>query len=143
MGEQKIKLMDELREIRFHKTGIISDSERLERMRSIAEKTTGTMQDGSRGTATQDHMADTVAKAVDLADKLRTRIVEHEAMIQAVEHEVDLLPPNFRDVIRYRDFEGLTWRKVAERMNYEERQCRRIYQTMKERIRFVYIKTCP
>jgi DNA-directed RNA polymerase specialized sigma24 family protein len=142
VSAQQIKLIDELREIRFRKTEIIGTEERIKRLESIAEKTTTTAQEGSRGTGVQDRMAQTVITALDLMDALRLRIVEHEAMVQAIESEVDKLAPNFRSVIRLRDFEGLRWDVIAARMGYEVRHCKRIHQYAFEAIRSTTIK-CP
>jgi DNA-directed RNA polymerase specialized sigma24 family protein len=135
-------LVDELREIRFRANEISGIQERIARLQSIAEKVTPSPAEGSRGTSTQDRMADTVAKAVDLMDVLKLRVVEFESRIQAVEAEVDRLPPNFRAVIKFRDFKGMRWRDVADEMGYDERHCRRIYALAQSRISGVAI-TCP
>jgi DNA-directed RNA polymerase specialized sigma24 family protein len=143
VGEQKtVLLVDELREIRFRQTEISAYQERIQRLRALAARTTPTMTEGSKGSAVQDRMAEMMAMVVDLEQTLVEKVVMCEARTQAAETEVDKLPRNFREVIRLRDFQGMKWSEIADKMQYDERHCRRIHEYAMEVIRTISLK-CP
>lgn len=140
MGEQKIKLMDELREIRFRATDIKGYQERIARLDSLRKRCTPVYIEGSKGTGTQDRMADLTAKIDELEEVLADKIIDVEARTQAVESEVDKLSRYHREVIKYRDFKGMTWAEVATEMSYSIQHCKRIYSYAREAIRFITIR---
>lgn len=66
-----------------------------------------------------DEDGDIVAVYQRKAKELRDRLLE-------IETAINTLPPKERTVIRWHYLKGLTWRQVAERENYSERQCKRL-----------------
>lgn len=49
-----------------------------------------------------------------------------EKQLVIVDAELAKLPENQEKVLRLRYIEGMSWRRVAEKTDYCERQCRRI-----------------
>lgn len=62
----------------------------------------------------------------DIVALYRQKEAELEAQLRAVETAILCLPATERVIIRRHFIQGLTWRQVAEKENYSERQTRRL-----------------
>ena len=62
----------------------------------------------------------------DIVALYRQKEAELEAQLLAIETAINTLPTTERIIIRRHFIQGLTWRQVAEKENYSERQTRRL-----------------
>ena len=87
------------------------------------------MPGGGRGGDLADVVANAMRRAEIYQDRLAEidrEIQEHLRMCSVIDREVHALSPVAQRVIENRYVNGLSWRLIALRMNYDERQVRRI-----------------
>lgn len=108
---------------------------RIEALRETLERTTPQLDGMPHGSDGSDKMATITASIVDLEKKLDQRRVNCELEMQIAETVIDTLPDQQRLVMRLRYIEGLSWKQVAEKSNYDKRHCQRIHKRALERMR--------
>ena len=102
--------------------------ERMQRLRSLAESTTAPFRDMPGGAVLSDKTGNGAIALADLEADARRRIQSYFEHAGEVDKAIgELADPNQRIILRLRYVDGLTWREVSEKANYEERQCRRIH----------------
>lgn len=65
---------------------------------------------------------------------LKEELKNLEAEKMAIESLVDSLEDDVKRIFKYRYFSGLSWLDIAKKMNFSERQIRRIHQNAIEKI---------
>lgn len=88
------------------------------------QKLTGMPPGGAEGYRIEELMA----KHIDLQTAYGQKIEEIAAEQLAIETAVSALPPKLRTLIRLHYFDGLTWNKVCERMNYSWTSVHRMHR---------------
>lgn len=119
--------LDKLRNARYSRVRSELYSERLARLRSAAQGLTSQLNSAAgKGTPkAHDRLAELLATIVDLEVDLSYAIVDSEKLTSEAEAYLDKLPPVQQMVVRLRHMRGYDWAKVAEEMDYSERQCQR------------------
>ncbi|MBC8531793.1 sigma factor-like helix-turn-helix DNA-binding protein [Gehongia tenuis] len=101
--------------------------ERIARIRSSLEGSTIRIRDLPGGASKeQDRMASDVARLLELEDQLKARVLEYETELIVIDEALAALPSPEQEVMRLRYVDGLKWWEVAQRMNYDERWCKRL-----------------
>ena len=118
--------IDDLKNVRRQKLRVESLQERIERLRSRAEYTQQQLGECGRSDLMRDRLAEYVAELDELERQLTCEMISLEKQLVVVDAELAKLPENQEKVLSLRYVEGLGWRKVAERVGYCERQCKRI-----------------
>ena len=118
--------IDDLKNVRRQKLRVEALQERIERLRSRAEYTQQQLGECGRSDPTRDRLAENVAELDGLERELTGEMITLEKQLVAVDAELEKLPENQEKVLRLRYVEGLTWEKVARKVGYSERHCRRI-----------------
>ena len=107
---------------------------------------------GIPGGSHSSDLADVVANAMrraeiyqDRLENIDREIQEHLRMCSAIDRAVHALSPVAQRVIENRYVNGLSWRLIGLRMNYDERQVRRIDAQAVDQIEksLVDAETCP
>ncbi|MDO4564828.1 MAG: hypothetical protein Q4C04_04370 [Clostridia bacterium] len=81
---------------------------------------------GTSPTQQHDHIAEVVA-LIDAAERKHlAQIEELVALQERISDWIGTLPPDQALIIRLRYMQGLSWRAVARRASYSERQCFRL-----------------
>lgn len=90
-------------------------------LRSIAAKLSPTARFDKSGNVT-DKVGRTVAKIVDLEREIDAEIAELErTRAEIIDTIAAVGDENMRTLIEYRYINGLSWRRIAEKMNYAEK----------------------
>ena len=118
--------IDDLKNVRRQKLRVESLQERIERLRSRAEYTQQQLGECGRSDPTRDRLAEYVAELDELDRQLTGEMIAMEKKLVFVDAELAKLPENQEKVLRLRYVEGMSWRKVAEKTNYSERQSIRL-----------------
>lgn len=100
--------------------------ERIERLRSRAEYTQQQLGECGRSDPTRDRLAEYVAELDGLERQLTGDMIALEKQLVVVDVELTKLPENKEKVLRLRYVEGWSWKYVAKKANYCERQCSRL-----------------
>lgn len=117
----------DLTSIRGMKLKIESLQERRERIRSALEGTAVQLREApSRGTKEHDPMSAQIAQLLEIEERLRDREIAREIRLEEIEKAIDGLPSPESEVMHLRYIVGLKWWQVAQRMNYDERWCKRL-----------------
>jgi len=125
-GEEINLTIDDLKNVRRQKLRVESLKEQIERLRSRAEYTQQQLGDCGRSDPTRDRLAEHAAELDELERELTGEMIALEKQLLFVDAELAKLPENQEKVLRLRHVEGLSWRKIAEKVKYCERQCKRI-----------------
>jgi DNA-directed RNA polymerase specialized sigma24 family protein len=138
MNEQKT-LVDALRAVRMQYNEIKAYEARIARLNATAERTTSAARDGCRGTREMDARMSAKAAALDLEAELNALRSSRAAEVDELRPMIAHLPLYFREVIRLRDFDGMSWPEVASDMGFTDRWCQtlqqRAYQRLEGRLR--------
>lgn len=127
MENRKVNLtIDDLKNVRRQKLRVEALQERIERLRSRAEYTQRQLGECGRGDPMRDRLAEHAAELDELERELTGEMIALEKQLVVVDAELAKLPENQEKVLRLRYFEGLSWKKVANRIGYCERQCIRL-----------------
>ena len=118
--------IDDLKNVRRQKLRVEALQERIERLRSRAEYTQQQLGECGRSDPTRDRLAEYVAELDGLERELTGEVIALEKQLVSVDAELVKLPDNQEKVLRLRYIEGMSWRKVAEKLKYCERQCIRL-----------------
>ncbi len=117
--------------------------ERILKLRSLAEfggLTCGIT--GGRGTPLKDGTGEGGSAIADITNNAQGRISEYLSKSGQVEQTINALQnTKHREVLKLKYIDGYTWPEVAERMHYDERQCRRIHAVALERLFGVHRQT--
>ncbi len=123
--------IQKLRSVRAIRQEADDLSERIERLRSAAERTTAapsiTGFGGNSGGG--DRMADQAAKLVDLIARRQQRLIYLEMQCEDVEVWLDGLDAVQRMVLRLRYISGLAWSAVAKETHYSADHCLRVHRS--------------
>lgn len=124
--------IDDLKNVRRQKLRVEALQERIERLRSRAEYNQRQLGECGRSDPTRDRLAEYAAELDELERELTGEMIELEKQLAVVDAELAKLPENQEKVLRLRYMEGLGWEKVARKMRYSSRQCRRIFYKTQE-----------
>lgn len=124
-----------LQRIMIEYRSIGSLERRIAALRETLERITPQLDGMPHGSDGKDKMATLTATIVDLEEKLDKRRVNCEVEMQRAETVIDTLPDQQRLIMRLRYIDGLTWRQVSEKSNYDKRHCIRIHKRALERIK--------
>ena len=118
--------IDDLKNVRRQKLRVEALQERIERLRSRAEYTQQQLGECGRSDPTRDRLAEYVAELDGLERQLTGEMIALEKQLVVVDAELAKLPENQEKVLRLRYVEGMAWEKIARKVGYSVRQCRRI-----------------
>ena len=126
-----------------HIDGLIAEKDRLT---AIAEGISGVSYDSIKVQSARvtpgSRQTDAVCKLIDLEERITAEIDRYVDMREDAVRTIDMLPQGAeRELLRYRYLCGLTWEKIAERMNYEVRQIYRLHGRALQHIE-AYIPKC-
>lgn len=118
--------IDDLKNVCRQKLRVDALQERIERLRERAEYTQRQLGECGRSDPTRDRLAEYAAELDERERELTGETLELERQLAFVDAELVKLPENQEKVLRLRYIEGISWGKVAARMGYCERQCKRL-----------------
>jgi len=118
--------IEDLKNVRRQKLRVEALQERIERLRSRAEYTQRQLGECGRSDPTRDRLAEYVAELDAMERELTGELISLEKKLFVVDAELAKLPENQEKVLRLRYMDGLSWRKVAVKTKYCERQCVRL-----------------
>lgn len=118
--------IDDLKNVRRQRLRVAALEERIERLRSRAEYNQRQLGECGRSDPTRDRLAEYAAELDELERELTGEIIALEKQLAVVDAELAKLPESQEKVLRLRYLEGLSWRIVAEKSGYCEKQSRRI-----------------
>ncbi|MEL7609478.1 MAG: hypothetical protein AAGU74_08215 [Bacillota bacterium] len=128
--------LQELQACRDIRGQIESLDERIERLRSQAERTVRQLSLAPGGGRGDDHLAVYAARLEELERQLAARRIELEERRQACEMWIAELPVQQAKIMRMRYVDGVkTWGEVAQRAHYSYRHCTKIHAAA--------LKKCP
>ena len=135
-----------LRQIRAQNRRIDSLIAEKDRLKQIAEGVSGMSYDSIKVQSARvtpgSRQTDAVCKLIDLENRITYEIDRYVDMREDAVRTIDMLPQGAeRELLRYRYLCGLTWEKIAERMNYEVRQIYRLHGRALQHIE-AYIPKC-
>ncbi len=135
-----------LRQIRTQNRHIDSLIAEKDRLKQMAEGVSGMSYDDVKVQFARvtpgNRQTDAVCKLIDLEKRITAEIDRYVDMREEAERCIDRLSQETeRELLRYRYLCGLTWEKIAERMNYEVRQIYRLHGRALQRIED-YIPKC-
>lgn len=126
MGKEKHLTINDLKNVRRQKLRVEALQERIEQLRSRAEYTQQRLGECGRSDPTRDRLAEYVAELDELERQLTGEMITLEKQLLVVDAELAKLPENQERVLRLRYVEGLAWERIARKVSYSSRQCRRI-----------------
>lgn len=118
--------IDDLKNVRRQKLRVEDLQERIERLRSRAEYNQRQLGECGRSDPTRDRLAEYAAELDELERELTGEMIALEKQLVVVDAELAKLPENQEKVLRLRYVEGMSWRRIAEKTGYCERQCKRL-----------------
>lgn len=123
---EKAELM-EARRIQYE---IESTQERIERLRSMMEKTTPTLSltGGISGTPSNDKMDKQMAKLLELERELIGKTIMLHERYKSIEEWIDSLPGIQGAIMRMRYVDGMKWPAIANRTGYSEVHCYELHR---------------
>lgn len=124
--------INDLINVRRQKLRVEALQYRIERLRSRAEYTQQQLGECGRSDPMRDRLAEYVAELDELERQLTGEMIAQEKQLVIVDAELTKLPENQEKVLRLRYFEGLSWKKVANRIGYSERQCIRLIEKINQ-----------
>ncbi len=117
--------IDDLKNVRRQKLRVAALEERIERLRERTEYNQRQLGECGRGDPTRDRLAEYSADLDELERELTGEMIALEKQLVVVDAELAKMPENQEKMLRLRYVDGLSWKKIAERVGYSERQCRR------------------
>ena len=102
--------------------------ERIERLRSRAEYTQQQLGECGRSDPTRDRLAEYVAELDELERQLTDEMIALEKQLVVLDAELAKLPENQEKVLRLRYLDGLKWKEIGTKLNYNVDHCKRIGQ---------------
>ena len=135
-----------LRQMRAQSRRIDSLIAEKDRLKHIAEGVSGMSYDDVKVQSARvtpgSRQTDAVCKLIDIEERITYEIDRYVDMREDAVRTIDMLPQGAeRELLRYRYLCGLTWEKIAERMNYEVRQIYRLHGRALQHIE-AYIPKC-
>lgn len=112
-------------EIRRLSAQIKNLEQRIEELRTAAEKCTGVIDDMPKAQQTGDRVADAAVKLVMAQHAYADAKLALERQRDIL---IDILDPTEAEVVELRDIKGLKWVQVAFIVGKEESNCRKIYR---------------
>lgn len=120
--------IEQLKTLRSRRASIETKREQIMRLRSAMEGMTQALTLSPRGGLPQT-LEDKMIKLLDLQDELASSILVYEYAIRDALQWIDSLPPNEAAVMRHRYIDGLSWRQVARKVGYCEREVYRFQES--------------
>jgi len=118
--------IDDLKNVRRQKLRVDALKDRIERLHERAEYTQRQLGECGRSDPTRDRLAEYAAELDELEQELTGEMIALEKQLANVDAELAKLPENKERILRLKYVDGLSWRKISERLNYCERQCMRL-----------------
>lgn len=117
-------------------------TERKQAIRDILEKCTPMYgRETVQTSLTPDRTAELLEELEALERRTDSTVAKYLRHVSIMEDSINTLPDSrMRRVMRLYYLDGLCWEAVAESMNYEERQCRRLRD---EAFIFLEVERCP
>ena len=109
--------------------------ERIDRLRSQAERMSRPLSLAPGGGQADDALAVYAARLDELERQLAEKVIKLEEQLQACEDWICTLPAQQAKVMRLRYIEGLRWRQVARRAHYSRQHCTKIHKAVLEKMR--------
>ncbi len=75
----------------------------------------------------RDILAQQIAQLDEWQRELDAEYLDIIQSQREAKREIQKLPVKYQDVLSARYLDGLSWQKVAEKVGYSERQCRRLH----------------
>ena len=109
---------------------INSKIEQIFSLRELAAKATSTITDMPRAATPNTHsMGDIICKIVGLENEIHADLYRYIDLKREIQFVIDTVPNlDERMVLSYRYIHNLTWSKVGEELNVDERTVRRWHQ---------------
>lgn len=117
--------IDDLKNVRRQKLRVEALQERIERLRSRAEYNQRQLSECGRSDPSRDRLAEYAAELDELERELTGEMIALEKQLVDVDADLAKVPENQEKVLRLRYVEGMSWRRIAEKTGYCERQCKR------------------
>ena len=118
--------IDDLKNVRRQKLRIEALQDRIERLRSRAKYNQRQLGECGRSDPTRDRLAEYAAELDELERELTGEMIALEKQLVVVDAELAKLPENQEKVLRLRYITGFDWNKVAIKMHYSDRYCRKL-----------------
>jgi len=118
--------IDDLKNVRRQKLRVEALQERIERLRSCAEYTQRQLGECGRSDPTRDRLAEYVGELDALERELTSEMIILEKQLVAVDAALAKVSPKQERICKLRYFDGLSWKCIANIVNYSERQCKRL-----------------
>lgn len=110
---------------------IRSLEQRIEELRSSAEKCTGVLDDMPRAAHAGDRVSEAAVKLVTLQNEYANKKI---ALEHVRDELIDKLTPTEAEIVELRDIDGLGWDDIAKKTAYCERQCRRLHRSATQKM---------
>ena len=102
--------------------------ERIIRYEDMATAGTTHYRKGPRSTRRAKGVGDYACELADLAGELRERLNGYARLVSEIERAIDDVPDiRYRDLLRYRYLNGMTWERIAVEMGYTWEYVRRLH----------------
>ena len=129
MTKQELELKNYLQKTRFIKISLEYEINRLQELRVLvySVKTPTYSTDKISGGEIRNKLEDDVIKLLDFEERLKEKINNWQSMVEEREHMISKLgDPLLENILKLRYLEGKTTSEVSKKMDYTERQIRRL-----------------
>lgn len=114
--------------IRQQRTRVDQLRERIECIQADLERITKVSRNLPTTGAATDRLSAKVAKLVDFKAQLADEVVALEVGIRAAEGVLDKLPAQQQRIMRLRYVDGLSWQRVARRIQCSRQNCWKLHE---------------
>jgi DNA-directed RNA polymerase specialized sigma24 family protein len=117
--------------------------ERIERIKSKAERVTTVLSDMPHGERDPHSMERTIAQYIDLADELEDEMKQYTKVSKAVSDAIETLTDDYeKRVLRLRYLNFYEWAQIAEKMGYEVRSATRLHGEALQKLSITVHQNC-
>ena len=110
-------------------------TERIQRLRSMLERTTTRARETPGAGAFADRMAESIARLDEWETECIYRSDAYLEHAFLVDQEIERLEDDrHRRVLRLRYLDGLLWEEIAEKMHYSIQWCKHLHDTALEKL---------
>lgn len=93
--------------------------EEVSQLRELATKITPTLSDMPKGNQTSDKVSEAVSKIADLEKEIDAEVDALVAIRNQIQAAIEAIQDDtLKTLLEYRYIDGLTWEKIAVKMNY-------------------------
>ena len=134
---------EDLMECKRMNAFIQDQTERMAQLESQIERITTAIKQigGYGGRVVEDKMAEDIATLLDMRDALWDAIIERKQKVERIRMLMAMLPDEEKRIIELRYFDGLTWKLISERTNYDRSHCFRLHRYALAKLGIFSIKT--